>query len=578
MANVPIYGLRQINKAPDQTPYRNFSATAESFGADQARQIGYAGSVLKNMSEDIHKQIMYDKNIQDAALARDASSQAREAIRGVLSNIQETNGPDSINIYNTAKEEIAKIRKEHSSIVKDSKEASALYERSMYYVSESALNEAFRIQRAKIREYNTNTYKASNYEAIQESITDPLNDIKYKQAKQHITVNTIGMIRNISPDIKGKIQSKDISVIEKAEVDMAINNLALQRFKAMAEISPKGALAFYEANKKNLVGVTKTELARLENDIKQREVLEWVVNEAQGMSYEDQLKAADKKYKDPEMNRMARYEIDVRHSRQKTIEAEKQAALEDQVISSLLQSNDPSQINIPEGLDAKSKLGIQKYIASYWKNKRVIPDNDELFYKLKDMAISNPKQFKELNLLKDYLSKLSKDQFSDIWSLQEKARKDKKEYKSFLTEHQRVVNTLGAAGITSKENPDKFAEIMKAIDDEFNLRKPETYDEKMNIINQAIIDYGFKTEPSVRPSNVPDSAVWDPIRNAYIVRSEQGVVSAWSMSGSKLKVPPIEYKDTKLNRAIKSIDDIDEHLKAKKPLMPPGFGIWGFGI
>lgn len=311
----PQVGQVTANAAPNVTQSAN--ASADSFGAGQARDVQRLGAGLQDVGGSLGKLAIVGQDRVDKAIARDTLNQARTDMRTFMADVYSRKGKDAINAYGETQKKVDELRKKYGALLKTPNQRD-LFATSFDSLSNEHLDKSVVFgEKAKV-EYENNSLDAENQNAIEDAVANRTDPRAIHQAEVTLIQNTRYKFRGQSPEFVAEEVEKARHALHKGVLD------------SIAVDSPVAAKEYFKKFEKRFDpserdAIKKTlEKEALSFEVRQT-ALQWSV---EGRTYEDQIKEIDK-VKDPERAKLLKAEVETRTATRDAVVKRKQNDTED---------------------------------------------------------------------------------------------------------------------------------------------------------------------------------------------------------------------------------------------------------
>ena len=282
MPKVPTYSQGQITQRPLPGIRLNPSATSESFGSGQARDVARLGQAFGVASDTSLAIIKASQIRRDKALVRDSLNAVKSDLRTFMGDIYQRQGKDAIDSYAEVEKKMLDIRRAAGSEFKNSQQR-ALFEASFSDLMNGHLDRAIVFQEKARRDFEIETLDAENQSFIDDAVAARTDIKEVAKAEQGIVANT-----------RFKNRGKG-AAITKESVKQAVHHLHSEVLSAVSQDSPEAALAYLTDNfdkfDPSVREEVKTQLEIAVKDAKIRNMA--IAISGSGLALEEQLAEID---------------------------------------------------------------------------------------------------------------------------------------------------------------------------------------------------------------------------------------------------------------------------------------------
>lgn len=308
-------GQVQPNAAP--AVYQSASASGESFGGGQARDIQRAGQGLQSLGQGIGNFALVEQDRVNKALVRDSLNSVRTDMRTFMADVYQRKGKDAIGAHAETLKKVDELRKKYGAAFKNPVQRD-LFDSNFSDLANDHLDKALVFgEKAKV-EYENNSLDAENQNAIEDAVLNRTDRKAVGKAEFTLVANT-----------RYKHRGQDPAFI-KERVEEARHLLHKSVMEAIAVDSPVAAKEYFKKYQNHFDPSERTAIKeKLEKESLSFEVrqqaLQW---STQGMTLEDQLKEVDK-IKDPDRAKLLKAEVEERTKTKDVLKARQLADTED---------------------------------------------------------------------------------------------------------------------------------------------------------------------------------------------------------------------------------------------------------
>ena len=345
---VPTYERREREIALPGSRFTG-NATADSFGAGEARAIGRLGQSAQNVAD----QILVEQQKLNRAEARDAVTQAQRESDEYLNGVYQRQGKDASGVFDESKNAFDEIKKRYQQDLK-SEYAKDLFNSTFDNYVTTNSRRVLKHQSDQIQAYENQSLDAQNKQLEDNSVVNRYDIAQIKENEQDIIANT-----------RVRFKGFDGPAMDKAIADR-IHNMYTQILDARTNeaVTYEDMQENIKFLKDNLDKFNPKIRAELKKGLENKANTVWVNEKAvelanSGLPIEKQLEQVDKiKNKDPKYIQALRSDVQERYNFKSKVQEGKLKQQYENEVDSLFQ--DPVNYKIPLELSAEQQSKLYK--------------------------------------------------------------------------------------------------------------------------------------------------------------------------------------------------------------------------
>lgn len=482
MAQVPRYDNAQV--MPEVVQSRQSSSASPELFNGGNRYLGQAGQGLTKLGlvvDAIQEKEDADKVLQAETAMRERYLEFENEARNRKGQQAWGLAEDTKKWWDTAGQEVAQ------ELSNDRQKA--LFKRTIGKLRISSLSGMSRYETEQRNISLEESAKASIVSSINLAAANANDPTAVNEAKKDVLkrVELMAQLNGWTPERVAVEQAQHTTNLHKQVIQqMAVNN-------------PKGAAAYYEANKGEIDGAQRAEMeATLQAgklSVLSQETADQLM--ASNMTEQDGLDYIRKNFEGDDEKAITA-EWKTRQAERTAARERQQRSLADEAWGIYARTGSLNKIPpaILAGLDGKDLMALRKEheerIARLTKKEEAYPKTDwDKYYELRREAITNPEAFKGRDLRREFPF-LGKAEREGLIDLQSKADKPD-ELKDVATLDQQLSNAkdlLKLGGVANQEKRGKFDQVvMDAVRaEEKRTGKKLSYDERQKIIDKYAME------------------------------------------------------------------------------------------
>lgn len=477
MAKIPAYNQNKVGVSKVAQGYEHVNANASSFGVSGFNQLAQGFNAISNAADEIWQKEQ-EKNAR--ALLLEANTELNKWKESRLYDPNEgyfaKKGKDAIGF---SKEVIADFDNSVKEINKKFGNNKALKQRFQYMAENTK-------QRVSANVYNhdkqqTLIWRDNVHEtALESNLNEAIANRNNNDGLKSSLANIKNVIRSHSEEI-----GEDNKLTEH-RIKKVISGVHTDIIQIMLEEKNINAKKYFETHKAEILPEIKAKLLEQinVNDIDNKARMHADKIFSMGLSYDEQLKEAQK-IKDTKTYDAVIDRLDEKERKQQYIKRQQYNEKLEQAWTNFEQ--DPSLDNIPANLDFNDRQSMRKYAKASLTGEDIKTDLNK-YYDLYNLSVSNPNEFKQINL-RQYQPYLSSSDFK-FFVKQQGKRPDDIEYTQFIGNSEKIKKAVDAFKLGDDDEED-FIKTIENLTNELENQKGRkaTKEEISKIINNMSFEY-----------------------------------------------------------------------------------------
>lgn len=540
MGKIPEYGVNKVSLSPIAGVKKSANVDARHFGADE--NLGRMGNALSNVGRAAFQIGSEKQSVINRSKTRDIFNQARKDMLDARIEMLKKKSRAGTNVTEDAEKAINSIKEKYSSQLEND-EMRTSFDLQYQSLAQGHREIATTHQARQAEIYKQETLDADSKIETDYAVNNRLRPELVNQSRAAIVANTREKYRGMGAEIV------------QAKVNEALTAFHMVMVDAKENDDPKEALEYLTEHKEEINPLLYSERkAQLEQHKKHndaRGIAQGLFNS--GKSFEEQLNEI-MDIEDAGVAQEARRWLKTYHSEREAIKVHEYKSK----VENFFREFDKNPVigQIPEWLNKRERDAAwrqrEAFLEAARQGKTDIDTDDDVYFKLYEVANYNPDEFKKLNL-NLYADKLSKADRKSLTKMQVDLIKGNEVSDTVFK--RRITEVFNSKNLDKKS--EKFRKIMvKGL--EMLNRLPEEkrhdikrqyeiigalmiegefdgegwiYDENMDILKAMDVEdeKDIPFVPDSRPDSIPDKATF----NLKTLRYEYGN-RQWDYTGNEV--------------------------------------------